>query len=257
MLAAGVLLLLERMVATSTAISAATALYLNLSCLEKAKPIIGSGEAIPFLIGVLQRETDTQCKLDALHALFNLSSNPTNTPHLLSAGILDGLKTLMSYTDDHTTEKCIAVLINLSLSKSARDAIMSSPGLISSLATVLDIGEPLEQEQAAACMLILCNGNEKCSQMVLQEGVIPSLVSLSVNGTMRGKQKAQKLLMLFREQRQREPSPVQTQLQIEKTEMLAMPPDDSKPLCKSTSRKKLGKAWNFLWKNKSFSVHQC
>ncbi|KAK4357612.1 hypothetical protein RND71_023222 [Anisodus tanguticus] len=257
MLAGGVLPLLGRMVATSSAISAATALYLNLSCLEEAKPIIGSGEAIPFLIGVLQRETDAQCKLDALHALFNLSSNPTNTPHLLSAGILDGLKTLMSYTDDHTTEKGIAVLINLSLSKSARDEIMSSPGLISSLATVLDIGEPLEQEQAAACMLILCNGNEKCSQMVLQEGVIPSLVSISVNGTMRGKQKAQKLLMLFREQRQREPSPIQTQPQIDKTETLAMPPEDSKLLCKSTSRKKLGKAWSFLWKNKSFSVYQC
>ncbi|XP_060214169.1 U-box domain-containing protein 45 [Lycium barbarum] len=257
MLAAGVLPLLERMVATSSAISAATALYLNLSCLEEAKPVIGSGEAIPFLVGVLQRETDAQSKLDALHALFNLSSNPTNTPHLLSAGILDCLKTLMSYTDDHTTEKCIAVLINLSLSKSARDEIMSSPGLISSLATVLDIGEPLEQEQAAACMLILCNGNEKCSQMVLQEGVIPSLVSISVNGTMRGKQKAQKLLMLFREQRQREPSTVQTQTQVEKTETLCMPTEDSKPLCKSTSRKKLGKAWSFLWKNKSFSVYQC
>ncbi|MCD9640868.1 U-box domain-containing protein 45 [Datura stramonium] len=257
MLAAGVLPLLGRMAATSSAISAATALYLNLSCLEEAKPVIGSGEAIPFLIGVLQRETDAQCKLDALHALFNLSSNPTNTPHLLSAGILDGLKTHMSYADDHTTEKCIAVLINLSLSKSARDEITSSPGLISSLATILDTGEPLEQEQAAACMLILCNGNEKCSQMVLQEGVIPSLVSISVNGTMRGKQKAQKLLMLFREQRQREPSPVQTQSRIEKTETLAMPSEDSKPLCKSTSRKKLGKAWNFLWKNKSFSVYQC
>ncbi|XP_055810489.1 U-box domain-containing protein 45-like [Solanum dulcamara] len=257
MLAAGVLPLLGRMVATSSAISAATALYLNLSCLEEAKPIIGSGEAIPFLIGVLQRENDTQCKLDALHALFNLSSNPTNTPYLLSAGILDGLKTLMSYTDDHTTEKCIAVLINLSLSKSARDEIVSSPGLISSLATVLDVGEPLEQEQAAACMLILCNGNEKCSQMVLQEGVIPSLVSVSVNGTMRGKQKAQKLLMLFREQRQREPSPAQTLPRIENTETSAMPSEDSKPLCKSTSRKKLGKAWNFLWKNKSFSVYQC
>lgn len=257
MLAAGVLPLLGRMVASSSAISAATALYLNLSCLEEAKPVIGSGEAIPFLISVLQCETNTQCKLDALHALFNLSSNPTNTPHLLSAGILDGLKTLMSNTDDHTTEKCIAVLINLSLSKSARDEIVSSPGLISSLATVLDTGEPLEQEQAAACMLILCNGNEKCSQMVLQEGVIPSLVSVSVNGTMRGKQKAQKLLMLFREQRQREPSPIQTQPRIENTETLAMPSEDSKPLCKSTSRKKLGKAWNFLWKNKSFSVYQC
>ncbi|OIT37259.1 PREDICTED: U-box domain-containing protein 45-like [Nicotiana attenuata] len=257
MLAAGVLPLLGRMVATSSATIAVTALYLNLSCLEEAKPVIGSCEAIPFLIGVLQHETDTQCKLDALHALFNLSTNQTNIPHLLSAGILDGLKTLMSYTDDHTTEKCIAVLINLSLSKSAKEEIMSSPGLISRLATVLDIGEPLEQEQAAACLLILCNGNEKCSQMVLQEGVIPSLVSISVNGTMRGKQKAQKLLMLFREQRQREPSLVQTQPRIEKSETLAVPPEDSKPLCKSTSRKKLGKAWSFLWKNKSFSVYQC
>lgn len=257
MLAAGVLPLLGRMVATCSATIAATALYLNLSCLEEAKPVIGSCEAIPFLIGVLQHETDTQCKLDALHALFNLSTNQTNIPHLLSAGILDGLKTLMSYTDDHTTEKCIAVLINLSLSKSAKEEIMSSPGLISRLATVLDIGEPLEQEQAAACLLILCNGNEKCSQMVLQEGVIPSLVSISVNGTMRGKQKAQKLLMLFREQRQREPSLVQTQPRIEKSETLAVPPEDSKPLCKSTSRKKLGKAWSFLWKNKSFSVYQC
>ncbi|XP_009615812.1 U-box domain-containing protein 6 [Nicotiana tabacum] len=257
MLAAGVLPLLGRMVATCSATIAATALYLNLSCLEEAKPVIGSCEAIPFLIGVLQHETDTHCKLDALHALFNLSTNQTNIPHLLAAGILDGLKTLMSYTDDHTTEKCIAVLINLSLSKSAKEEIMSSPGLISRLATVLDIGEPLEQEQAAACLLILCNGNEKCSQMVLQEGVIPSLVSISVNGTMRGKQKAQKLLMLFREQRQREPSLVQTQPRIEKSEMLAVPPEDSKPLCKSTSRKKLGKAWSFLWKNKSFSVYQC
>lgn len=257
MLAAGVLPLLGRMVATSSATIAATALYLNLSCLEEAKPVIGSCEAIPFLIGVLQHETDTHCKLDALHALFNLSTNQTNIPHLLAAGILDGLKTLMSYTDDHTTEKCIAVLINLSLSKSAKEEIMSSPGLISRLATVLDIGEPLEQEQAAACLLILCNGNEKCSQMVLQEGVIPSLVSISVNGTMRGKQKAQKLLMLFREQRQREPSLVQTQPRIEKSETLAVPPEDSKPLCKSTSRKKLGKAWSFLWKNKSFSVYQC
>ncbi|KAL0385377.1 UNVERIFIED_CONTAM: U-box domain-containing protein 45 [Sesamum radiatum] len=85
-----------------------------------------------------------------------------------------------------------------------------APGLISALATILDVGEPVEQEQAAACLLILCNSNEACSQMVLQEGVIPSLVSISVNGTVRGKQKAQKLLMLFREQRQRDPSPVPT-----------------------------------------------
>ncbi|XP_059291865.1 U-box domain-containing protein 6-like isoform X1 [Lycium ferocissimum] len=259
MMAAGLLPLIGNMIANSTSASAATALYLNLSYLEEAKPVIGSGEAVPFLIGVLHHETDPQCKLDSLLALFNLSSHPTNIHHLVSAGIIDGLETLMMNSEDHiSTEKCIAVLINLSTSKSARDEIMSSPGLVSELATVLDVGEPLEQEQAAACLLILCNGNEKCSQRVLQEGVIPSLVSISVNGTTRGKQKAQKLLALFREQRQGELSLVQAWQPTEDSEThQPMPPQDSKPLSKSTSRKKLGKAWNFLWKNKSFSVNQC
>ncbi|KAF5939868.1 hypothetical protein HYC85_021035 [Camellia sinensis] len=114
----------------------------------------------------------------------------------------------------------------------------------------------VEQEQAAACLLILCNGNEKCSQMVLQEGVIPSLVSISVNGTMRGKSKAQKLLLLFREQRQRDPSPNQTHQMPENSDM-DMPGTESKPLSKSISRRKVGRAWSFWCKNKSFSVYQC
>ncbi|KAL0335991.1 UNVERIFIED_CONTAM: U-box domain-containing protein 45 [Sesamum radiatum] len=203
MLAAGVLPILEKMIASTDAVGAATALYLNLSCLEEAKPVIGSSEAVPFLIWVLKDETDEQ-----------------------------------------------------SSSKTARDQIIMAPGLISALATILDVGEPVEQEQAAACLLILCNSNEACSQMVLQEGVIPSLVSISVNGTVRGKQKAQKLLMLFREQRQRDPSPVSTRPRPESDEV-PLPAQDSKPLSKSVSRRKVGKAFSFWRKNKSFSVYQC
>ncbi|XP_031122134.1 U-box domain-containing protein 45 isoform X1 [Ipomoea triloba] len=257
MLAAGVLPFLEKMIANSSSIAAATALYLNLSGHEEAKPIIGTSEAVPFLIGVLQQETDPQCKLDALHALFNLSTLPTNIPHLMSAGIIDGLLAVMTHSDDHAwAEKCVAVLINLASSKPAKDEIISAPGLISRLSSILDLGEPPEQEQAAACLVLLCNGNEKCSQMVLQEGVIPSLVSMSVNGTMRGKQKAQKLLMLFREQRQKEPSPAAKTTQPEDSDS-ATPAENPKPLTKSTSKRKLGKALSFLWKNKSFSVYQC
>lgn len=250
---------MEKMIANSSSIAAAAALYLNLSGHEEAKPVIGTSEAVPFLIGVLQQETDPQCKLDVLHALFNLSTLPTNIPDLMSAGIIDGLLAVMTHSDDHAwAEKCVAVLINLASSKPAKDEIISAPGLISRLSSILDLGEPHEQEQAAACLVILCNGNEKCSQMVLQEGVIPSLVSMSVNGTMRGKQKAQKLLMLFREQRQREPSSATktTQSQPEDSDS-AMPAENPKPLSKSTSKRKLGKALSFLWKNKSFSVYQC
>lgn len=259
MLAGGVLPLLGKMIADSNCVGAATALYLNFSCLEEAKPIIGSSEAVPFLIQVLKNQQDTQCKLDSLHALYNLSSHPANIPHLLSAGVLGGLQALMAHSGDHSwTEKCIAVLINIASNRSAREEIISASGLVSGLATILDVGEPVEQEQAAACLLILCTGNEKCSQLVLQEGVIPSLVSISVNGTMRGKQKAQKLLMLFREQRQRELSPVvQSMPQPDNGDLPPLSDQDPKPLSKSTSRRKVGRAWSFWWKNKSFSVYQC
>lgn len=257
MLASGVLPILQKMIAHTDSVEAATALYLNLSCLEEAKPIIGTTEAVPFLIWVLKNEKNEQCKLDALHTLYNISSRPSNIPHLLTAGIIDGLQALIAHPNDQTwTEKCIAVLIYLASSKTARDEIITTPGLISALASILDVGEPIEQEQAAACLVILCNANEKCSQMVLQEGVIPSLVSISVNGTVRGKQKAQKLLMLFREQRQRDPSPSPTWARSENIKV-ALPSEDHdvKPLSKSISRRKVGKAWSFWRKNKSFSVN--
>ncbi|KAG8365921.1 hypothetical protein BUALT_Bualt17G0022200 [Buddleja alternifolia] len=258
MLASGVLSTLEKMTANNDSVGAATALYLNLSCLEEAKPIIGPTEAVPFLIWVLKHETGVQSKLDALHTLYNISSHATNIPYLLTAGIIDALQILITHpTDNSWTEKCIAVLIYLASSKTARHEIIMAPGVISGLASILDVGEPIEQEQAAACLLILCNANEKCSQMVLQEGVIPSLVSISVNGTVRGKQKAQKLLMLFREQRQRDPSPGPTRPRSESSSETEMPAQDSKPLSKSVSRRKVGKALSFWRKNKSFSVYQC
>lgn len=254
MLAAGVIPLLEEMISKPGSHGFATALYLNLSLLEEAKPLIGSSQAVPFLTRVLQANPKPQCKLDALHTLYNLSTFPTNIPKLLTAGIIYGLRTLLAAYGDHSwTEKVIAVLINLASNQSGKDEMMSTPGLVSGLATVLDIGEAIEQEQAASCLLILCSENDGCSQMVLQEGVIPALVSISVNGTSRGKEKAQKLLMLFREQRQREQPAAETHQLAESS----MSSPESKPPCKSVSRKKMGKALSFLWKSKSYSVYQC
>jgi len=156
------------------------------------------------------------------------------------------------------TEKCLAVLINLAVSPAGREQMMMAPALISALASTLDTGELMEQEQAASCLLILCNRSEQCCEMVLQEGVIPALVSLTVNGTSRGREKAQKLLMVFREQRQREHSPVKTNECEPESSDLSMPPPETKPLCKSISRRKVvGKAISFLWKSKSYSVYQC
>ncbi|MBA0760097.1 hypothetical protein Gotri_022877, partial [Gossypium trilobum] len=204
MLAAGVIRLLESMISNSNAHEAATALYLNLSCLEQAKSIIGSSKAVLFLVQLLGHETDAQCKLDALHTLYNLSTDHSNILNLLSAGIVNHLQSLVVSGDHTWTEKSITVLINLTSSETAKEEMVSASDLITGLASVLDAGKPIEQEQAVSCLLLLCNGNEKCSQIVLQEGVIPALVSMSVNGTTRGREMSQRLLMLFREQRQRD-----------------------------------------------------
>ncbi|XP_054787096.1 U-box domain-containing protein 45-like [Prosopis cineraria] len=261
MLAGGVLSLLEEMIANSNSYGSATALYLNLSCLEEAKPTIGTSQAVQFLIQLLcQPDIEVQCKQDSLHALYNLSTVPSNIPNLISSGIISGLQSLVAGQGDWMgTEKCIAILINLASSQLGREEMISFPGLIGALASILDTGELVEQEQALSCLLILCNGNETCSQMVLQEGVIPALVSLSVNGTSRGRERAQKLLMLFREQRQRDISPPKTdQFPPEpETSDIEMPPPETKPQCKSMSRKKMGRALSFLWKTKSYSVYQC
>ncbi|XP_027335256.1 U-box domain-containing protein 45-like [Abrus precatorius] len=259
MISAGILTLLAEMTSNTSSYSCATALYLNLSCLEEAKHMIGTSQAAQFLIKILQAKAEVQCKLDSLHALYNLSAVPSNIPNLLSSGIINSLQSLIVGQGDSTwTEKCLAVLVNLAVSQVGREEMMLAPGLISALASVLDTGEPLEQEQAAACLLILCNRNEKCCEMVLQEGVIPALVSISVNGTSRGREKAQKLLMLFREQRQKEHSTSNSQNQCSsETSELSVPPTETKPLCKSISRRKVGKAFSFLWKSKSYSVSQC
>ncbi|KAL0327362.1 UNVERIFIED_CONTAM: U-box domain-containing protein 45 [Sesamum angustifolium] len=199
MLELAVLTILQKMIATTDSVGAATALYLSLSYLEEAKPIIGTTEPVPFLIWVLKHYTDVQCKLDALHTLYNISTHHTNIPHLVSSGVIDALEDIIAHPSDHNwREKCITVLNCLASSKAACDDITAAPGLIRGIATSLDVGEHVEQEQAATCLLKLCNATEKCSQIVLQEGVIPSLVLI---GTTRGKQKAQKLLMLFGEQR--------------------------------------------------------
>ncbi|KAL6186361.1 hypothetical protein ACLB2K_042481 [Fragaria x ananassa] len=259
MLASGVISLLEEMISYPSSHGPATALYLNLSCLEEAKPLIGISPAVPFLTQLLQTNAETQCKLDALHALYNLSSIPSNIPNLLSASIINGLQSLLAdFSENSWTEKCIAVLINLASSYSAKEEIISNTKLISALAALLEAEQPIEQEQAVSCLYMLCNGNEKCSQMVLQEGVIPALVSMSVNGTSRGKDKAQKLLMLFREQRQRDQPPPEEKVQLcEPNDSHPTPPPESKPLCKSISKRKMGKAFSFLWKSKSYSVYQC
>ncbi|KAH7684991.1 Zinc finger RING/FYVE/PHD-type protein [Dioscorea alata] len=262
LLSAGVMPLLEQMIFNTQIYESATALYLNLSCLDDAKPIIGSSQAVTFLVQLLQADSSasTSCKHDALYTLYNLSTHPSNIPSLLASGIVDALYSLLVSSAESSryawAEKTLAVLINLASSKAGKHEIVSTSSLIGALATLLDTGESSEQEQAVSCLLILCNGDEICSQMVLQEGVIPALVSISVSGTARGIEKAQKLLKLFREQRQSEPALACAQQHNENCSNGNATVSETKSLCVSKS-KKFSRTLSSMWKNRTFSVYHC
>ena len=77
---------------------AAIAMYLNLSCISEAQAIIGSSDAIPFLIGGLREDgsrSDT-CRLDALLTLYNLSLHAPNVPVLMASGIIESLCSVLA-----------------------------------------------------------------------------------------------------------------------------------------------------------------
>nr|GEU98664.1 U-box domain-containing protein 45-like [Tanacetum cinerariifolium] len=252
---------------------------------EEARMFMGENGFVEALLRFLEStvyERNVDAQQSAAMALFNLSvNNNRNKESLLAAGVLPLLEEMIrsSGSPGAVTALCLNIasleqakpiigssdVVPFLISVLEDDVdpeydIISTPGLVGALSSVLDGVEPMVQEQAAAFLLILCTKNEKCIQMVLQEGVIPSLVSISANGTARGKQKALKLLMLFREQRHREPptfhidSPEQCEISDNGVGNVN---EEVKSLAKSVSKRKLGRAWTSLWRNKSLLVNQC
>jgi hypothetical protein len=194
---------------------AAIAMYLNLSCISEAQAIIGSSGSIPFLIQGLREDcsrSDT-CRLDALLTLYNLSLHAPNVPFLIASGIMEGLRAVLAPSSPWT-DKALAVLLNLALTRAGKSEIAADAAVVGAIVLILDNGEPGEKEKAVSCLYVICSGDEGSSQTVLQEGVIPALVSVTANGTARARDKAQRLLRLFREQRQRELEEMQPRVQL-------------------------------------------
>ncbi|CAL5026759.1 unnamed protein product [Urochloa decumbens] len=210
MLLAGVIPLIEQMIQRPETCEAAIAMYLNLSCISEAQAIIGSSDAIPFLIEALREGDGSRsetCRLDALLTLYNLSLHAPNIPLLMASGVIEGLRAVLAPSSPWT-DKALAVLLNLALTCAGKEEIAADAAVVGAIVLILDNGEPGEKEKAVSCLHVLCSGGGDegggGSQAVLQEGVIPALVSVTANGTARARDKAQRLLRLFREQRQRE-----------------------------------------------------
>ncbi|KAL2650877.1 hypothetical protein R1flu_019005 [Riccia fluitans] len=183
--------------------SAAAAL-LTLSCLNDSnKACIGSFGAITLLVQMMISGS-SQGRKDALTTLYNLTIFVGNRHRVIRDGALPVLFHFLNLRKVDLMEKCIALLYNLSFTEEGRNEIAQIGDAISTLAEILEGGSMKEKEHVVATMLLLCIHSSQLNDSVLKEGVIPSLVAISVIGTPRARDKAQKLLQHFREHRHKE-----------------------------------------------------
>lgn len=179
----------------------AAAVILTLSASNANKPIIGSSGATSLLVDMLMYGS-VQGRVDAVMALYNLSTYPDNLAPILAAGAISPLILLLKdcRKASKVAEKTTALLQSLMVFEEGRCAVASEEGGVLTLVEVLEEGSLQSREHAVSALLTMCQSSRcKYRQAILQEGVIPGLLELTVQGTAGARQKAQNLLELLRD----------------------------------------------------------
>uniref|UniRef100_A0A5B6ZAN0 RING-type E3 ubiquitin transferase n=1 Tax=Davidia involucrata TaxID=16924 RepID=A0A5B6ZAN0_DAVIN len=133
----------------------------------------------------------------AIRILYNLSWNVDIRSLLVSSDFIP--KLVPFFEDTALARYCITILENLCDIETARVSVAETDGCIASIAKLLEIDSHENQEHALTVLLSLCSQRVQYCQLVMDEGVIPSLVSISINGNDKGKASAMELLRLLRD----------------------------------------------------------
>ena len=176
------------------------AALLTLSASAINKPSISASGAIPLLVKCL-RDGTPQAKTDVVTALHNLSTLPSNLSTILSSdpvpSLIAFLKTFKK--SSKIAEKCMALLESLLGFEEGRNSVISVEGGVLTIVEVLEEGSLVSKEHAVGALLTMCESDRaKYREIILKEGVIPSLLELTVHGTPRARAKARELLKLLR-----------------------------------------------------------
>ncbi|KAL9994595.1 putative armadillo-like helical protein [Helianthus debilis subsp. tardiflorus] len=179
----------------------ATASLATLSASPVTRSAIGASGAIPFLVQVLDQGTP-QAKVDAVMALFNLSSEKHNLNLILQSQPVPYLVNILksSKKSSKVSERCTGLLESLIGFEEGRVSLTSEEGGVLAVVEVLERGSPQNREHAVGTLLTMCQ-SDRCRyrEPILKEGVIPGLLELTVQGTPNSQTKAHTLLRLLRE----------------------------------------------------------
>ncbi|KAK8476151.1 hypothetical protein V6N13_128034 [Hibiscus sabdariffa] len=179
----------------------ATAAMLTLSAAAPNKSAIASSGAAPFLVQILSSGS-VQGKVDAVNALHNLSTCKENSVPILDAKAVSPLINLLKECKKYSkfAEKTTALLESLSKSEEGRVAITETDGGILTLVETVEDGSLLSTQHAVGALLSLCEScREKYRDLILNEGAIPGLLRLTVEGTNIARERARTLLDLLRD----------------------------------------------------------
>lgn len=180
----------------SEVIEEALAITEELSSHQNCRSEIASSGSLTHIFKILDTQI-TEIQTPALKILYHLTLTRNVRSLIVSSDLIPKLVTLAE--NDSLSSYCIAILTNLCGTQDNKSIIAETNGCISFIASVLESESCVEQEQALEILLSLCSQSVQYCRLVMDEGVIPSVVSISINGNDNGKAKAHEMLRLLRD----------------------------------------------------------
>ncbi|POO02509.1 Coatomer beta subunit [Trema orientale] len=184
----------------------------HLKCNDKAYHSPSPENFVKPLIAFLtdaRDSKDVNAQRDGFQLLLAfVSKNRNKIPYLRE----DAFGLLASFLDSEVAEEAFVIMESLSVYPYCRSKIMASGALqrlgpllltltdaLVLLLKYLKVAVSEEQEYAVDILLSLCSQRVEYCQLVMEEGIIPPLVNISINGSDRGKVNALELLRQLRD----------------------------------------------------------
>lgn len=174
---------------------AALAIFEVLSRHQNCHHKIASTGALTSLLEILDTH-NRELHEPAIKILCNMSGS-SKIGSLVAPSEL--VPKLVPFLEDTTLARnCVIILQSLCNKEDARIAIAETDGCIAAVVKLLESDSRKDQECAVELLLSLCSQRVQYCQLVMDEGVIPELVSVSINGNNKAKAMALELLRLLK-----------------------------------------------------------
>lgn len=133
----------------------------------------------------------------AVKILYNVSLDNTIHSEIVALELIPRLNCFLR--NSSLAKFAIFIMKTLCYLEKAQLSIMETSGCISSIAELLESDTQEDQENAVFILHSVCSQNTQCCHKVMNEGVIPALFNISINGNDKGKTYATELLRLLRD----------------------------------------------------------